>query len=204
MQEVGQLSVVDAAQGTWCLPNGLTPTGGACNAVTTINGNAVTVPVPAGQYLPSGPRGFVRDTTNRLLYNQTDFTGSFATGAIEHTLVAGFSFSHETFELETSSDFRNANGTNPYVAPAHLPFMDLFDPDSTYRGPINRTLTGKTDGEIDNAAVYLFDTLKFSEQWQLNAGVRYEQVDGSTTLYTVQQAAANGGLPPVLDRKSVV
>lgn len=195
VQQVGQLSVVDAAQGTWCLPNGLTPTGAACTAVTTIDGNAVAVAVPAGQYLPSGPRGYIRDTTNRLLYNQTDFTGSFATGAIEHVVVAGFSFSHETFELETSSALRNANGTNPYVAPAHLPFMDLFDPDSTYRGPINRTRTGKTDGEMDNAALYLFDTLKFSEQWQLNAGVRYERVDGGTTLYTVQQAAANGGLP---------
>lgn len=127
VQEVGQLSVVDATQGTWCMPNNLTPTGGACTAVTTINGNAITVVVPTGQYLPGGPRGFVRNTTNKLLYNQTDFTGLFATGAIEHTIVAGFSFSHETFELDTSSDLRNANGTNPYVAPAHLPFMDLFN-----------------------------------------------------------------------------
>lgn len=196
VQEVGQLSVVDATQGTWCMPNNLTPTGDACTAVTTISGNAIRVDVPPGQYLPSGPRGYGRDTTNKLLYNQTDFTGLFATGAIEHTIVAGFSFSHETFELDTSNDFRNASGTNPYIAPAHLPFMDLFNPDSTYTGPINRTLTGKTDGELDNAAAYVFDTLKFSEQWQLNAGVRYEQVDGSSTIYTVQQAAADGGLPP--------
>lgn len=196
VQQVEQLSVVDATQGTWCMPNGRTPTGGTCAVVTTINGNAITVNVPPGQYLPSGPRGFVRDTTNKLLYNQTDFTGLFETGAIEHTVVAGFSFSHETFELDTSSDFRNANGTNPYIAPAHLPFTDLFNPNSIYTGPINRTLTGKTDGDMDNAAAYLFDTLKFSEQWQLNAGVRYEQVDGNSTTYTVQQAATNGGLPP--------
>ena len=61
---------------------------------------------------------------------------------------------------------------------------------------INRTLTGKTDGEQDNAAVYVFDTLKFNEQWWFNAGVRYEKVDGSSTIYVVQQTAANGGLPP--------
>jgi catecholate siderophore receptor len=119
----------------------------------------------------------------------------FATGGIGHTVVSGFSFSHETFELNTSSDFRNADGTNPFVAPAHLPFMEIANPDSTYTGPINRTLTGKTDGELDGVAVYAFDTLKFNERWWLNAGVRYE-VDGSSTIYVVQQTAANGGLPP--------
>lgn len=117
IQKVGQLTVVDASQGTWCLPNNLQPTGAACVSGT----GAAAITVPVGQYLPSGPRGFVRDTTNKLLYNQTDFTGSFATGAIGHTVVAGLAFSHETFELDSSSDFRNPDGTNPFVAPAHLP-----------------------------------------------------------------------------------
>ena len=191
IQKVGQLTVVDASQGTWCLPDNLQPTGAACVSGT----GAAAITVPVGQYLPSGPRGFVRDTTNKLLYNQTDFTGSFATGAIGHTVVAGLAFSHETFELDSSSDFRNPDGTNPFIAPAHLPFTNLFAPDSFYTGPRNRTLTGKTDGETDNTAVYVFDTLKFSEQWQLNAGVRYERNEGSSTIYNVQQAATNGGLP---------
>ena len=199
VQEIGQVSVVDASQGTWCLPNNVTPTGGACVATTNIGTTAaprnVDVTVPVGQYLPSGPRGYVRDTTNKLLYNQTDFTTTFATGALEHTVVTGFSFSHETFELDTSSDFRNADGTNPFVAPAHLPFTDLFAPNSIYTGPINRTLTGKTDGEQDSTALYVFDTLKFNEQWAVNAGVRYDHVDGSSTAYTVTAAAPNGGLP---------
>ncbi|HEY4369224.1 MAG TPA: TonB-dependent siderophore receptor [Steroidobacteraceae bacterium] len=192
VQKVGQLTVVDASQGTWCMPNNLQPTGAAC--VSGTGATAITVPV--GQYLPSGPRGFVRDTTNKLLYNQTDFTGSFATGAIGHTVVAGLALSHETFELGSSSDFRNADGTNPFVAPNHLPFTDMFDPDSYYTGPINRTLTGKTDGEMDNTAVYVFDTLKFSEQWQLNAGVRYERNEGSSTVYNVQQAPTTTAAPP--------
>jgi catecholate siderophore receptor len=188
LQQIEQLSVVDASQGTWCLPSnqsptGQTPTGAACESV------------PVGQYMPSGPRGHVRDTTNRILYNQTDFTGTFATGAIEHTVVTGFSFAHETFTLDTSNDFRNADGTNPFVAPAHLPYMDLYNPDSRYNGSIHRTLTGKTDGELDNAALYVFDTLEFNEQWQFNAGVRYERNEGSSTTYIVQPAAANGGLP---------
>lgn len=189
IQEVDQLSIVDAAQGTWCLPNGTTPTTANCN-VTGIGA------IPNGSYLPSGPRGYGRDTTNRIIYNQTDFTSTFVTGYLEHTLVTGFSFSHETYTIATTSDFRNADGTNPFIAPAHYEYMDLFNPDSTYRGPINRTLTGKTDGELDNAAIYAFDTVRFNDRWSLNLGARFEQNDGSTTVYTVQQAPTTAGAPP--------
>ncbi len=184
-QTVDQLSVVDAVQGTWCLPNNLTPTGTSCTA------NGITTPV--GSYLPSGPRGYVRDTTNKTLYNQTDLTTTFSTGPVQHTLVTGFSFMHETFELDVSSLFRNPDGTNPYAAPAHLPFMDIYNPDSYYTGPINRTLTAKTDGELDNRALYAFDTLKFGEKWMLSLGARYERNEGSSTAYTVSSTGTNIG-----------
>lgn len=188
VQQVEQFSLVDASQGTWCLAGNATPTGSECISNTGIT-------VPEGQYLPSGPRGYGRDTTNRILYNQTDFTLSFDTGAIGHALVTGLSFSHETFTLDTTNDFRNADGTNPFAGSNHLPFMDISRPDATYTGPRNRTLVGKTDGELDNAAVYAFDTLKFSEQWQFNAGIRFERNDGSSVIYTVQSTASDGGLP---------
>lgn len=183
VQRVDQVSVVDATQGTWCLPNNLTPTGASC---TTGASTPAEISVPVGSYLPSGPRGYVRDTTNKTLYNQSDFTTSFATGAIQHTLVTGLSFSHETFALDTGTVFRNPDGSNPYSpAPLHLPFMDIYNPDSYYTGPINKFLTAKTDGELDNQALYAFDTLKFSEQWMLNLGARYERNDGSSSAYTV-------------------
>lgn len=184
IQDTDQFSLVDAPQGTFCLPSNVQPTGLACPEN-----------VPRGTYLPSGPRGLGRDTTNRLIYNQTDFTLSFGTGGIDHTVVTGFAFTHETYTLTTTNDYRNPDGTNPFGVTG-LPLMDLYNPDTLYRGPVNRTLTGKSDGELDNVAVYLFDTLKFSDQWQFNGGVRYEQNDGSTITYNVQAAAANGGLPP--------
>lgn len=189
IQRVDQLSIVDAVQGTWCLPNNLTPTGTACTSGT----GAAQIVVPIGSYLPSGPRGYVRDTTNKTLYNQTDFTTSFNTGVIGHTLVTGFSFMHETYNLDVSSLFRNPDGTNPFVAPEHLPFMDLYNPDSRYTGPINKTLTGRTDGELDNRALYAFDTLKFGDKWMLSLGARYERNEGSSTAYTVSTAGSNIG-----------
>ncbi|KRA14659.1 TonB-dependent siderophore receptor [Lysobacter sp. Root604] len=181
-QQVDQFSLVDAVQGTWCMPNGLTPLGVACPAG-----------VAPGRYLPSGPRGFGRDTRNTTLYTQTDLTTEFNTGSVQHTLVAGFSVMHESFDLDTTSDFRNANGTNPYIN--GLPTMDMFHPDNVYRGPINRTLTGRTEGELDNQAVYVFDTIKFSEQWLLSLGARYEHNEGKTNTATVVLAPTTVGAP---------
>ena len=172
--QVDQESIVDATQGTWCLAaTGLTPTGTSCGAT------------PVGRYQPSGPRGYVRDTTNKSFVNQTDATFSFDTGGIGHQMVAGVTFSHETFDLDTSSVFRNADGSTTGIV---LPTMDIGQPDHTWRGPYNKTLTGKTAGEQDNAALYVFDTLTFSEKWQANLGVRYEHNSGSSTAYIVSTA----------------
>ncbi|WP_306673834.1 TonB-dependent receptor, partial [Tahibacter caeni] len=189
VQEVKQLTIVDPPQGTYCLANNLTPVGGSCTTGT----GATQIVVPINTYMPSGPRGNVRDTTNRLLVNQTDLTSEFDTGSVGHTLVTGFSLLHESYTLDGSNEFRNADGSNPYAAPNHLPFTDPFHPDTWYTGPRNRTRTSKVDGELDNAAVYAFDTLKFSEQWQLNLGARYERNEGSSTTYTVSTAAGSIG-----------
>src|SRR4029078_11219313 len=131
--------------------------------------------VPPGFYMPSGnPRGNVRDTTNKILYNQTDLSSQFNTGAIAHTLVTGLSLSHEPYSLTGSSQYRNEDGTNPFAAPGHFPFTPIGDPDSFYTGPAHRTLTSKVNGDLDNAAIYSFDNLKFDEHWSVNLGARWE------------------------------
>ena len=88
-----------------------------------------------------------------------------------------------------------ASAPNPFLA--GLPQMNIARPDHIYRGPINRTLTGRTEGELDNRAIYVFDTLKFNEQWQLSLGARYERNEGKTSLANVVLAptAANQPLP---------
>jgi len=184
VSKVDQLSIVDAPQGVFCLPNNLTPLGTSCTV-----GGVVT---PPGFFRPgiTNPRGYLRDTGNTALVNQTDLNLKFNTGNIEHTMVVGASFAHETFELDNSRLFRNADGsaTGLLLVP-----MDLYNPDSFYTGPINSTLVAKTDGTQDNASIYVFDTLKFNEQWQLNAGLRYEHNAGSTTAYTVSTTLPNIG-----------
>jgi catecholate siderophore receptor len=189
-QQVDQLSVVDPPQGTFCLAStGLTPAGAACTATVTpfTGAQAISVTVAPGSYLPTGPRGNLRDTRNEALINQTDLISSFETGYIEHTMVTGLAISHETFTLQTGNLLRKADGSLLF-----LPQTPIGEPDSLYEGPQNFTLSSTTDGELDNQAIYAFDTLKLSEQWQLNAGLRYEHNDG-TSLVTNFAALAAGG-----------
>jgi catecholate siderophore receptor len=169
---VDQFLIVDPPQGTVCLFDGINPsTGAACDA--------------PGTYQPSGPRGNVRDTSNEFIGTQTDYTTHFDTGSVGHDFVAGFALTHETFEADGSSEFRNADGS-----PAVLPVMDLNDPDTFYTGPRNRLRTSKVDGELDNKAIYAFDTLRFSDQWLLTLGARYERNDGDSTTYTIKTYTA--------------
>ncbi len=184
--EVDQLSIVDPPQGTYCLETGLTPAGVACN----------TAALPSGYYQPSGPRGSSRDTTNTIIVNQTDFTKSFGTGSVEHTLVAGFSISHETYKLDSGNVLRNPGGATPNPV---LPVTPTANPDSFYTGPLNYIRSQTQNGELDNQAIYVFDTVKFNDHWEFNGGVRYENNDGNTTAVSFPTPAAGGqptaGLP---------
>ncbi|WP_106639543.1 TonB-dependent receptor [Allosphingosinicella vermicomposti] len=158
-QRVFQPTVTSAPQasgaGAWCLSNGTNQLGAPC----------ATGQQP-GFYYPSGPRGLVRDQTNDLLYNQTDLRFT----AANNTLVVGASFAQEDYTLVTAQLLRDANGA---VLPQ--PPIEIADPDTNWRGPVNRIVTGKSYGDSRNAAVYAFDTLELG-RFELNAGLRYESV----------------------------
>ena len=168
-QRVGQYSVTSSPQGTFCLAaTGRQP-------VTTTATGAVGAACPAGlapgSYLPSGPRGTVRDQENQLLYNQTDIrvlTG--AKGGIRNTLNVGVSGTIEDYAITGGTLLRNADGS--VVAP--LPVIDIADPDTTYAGPLNYRTTAQARAETRNLAVYAFDTLELGERFELNGGVRWE------------------------------
>lgn len=185
-----QWAVVNPPQGNWCTDAGFNPqTGGPCIYGTAPNQTTLD----PGQYQPSGPRGTARDTENQIAINQTDFLVDFNTGGIEHNLVTGFAISHETYDLLNGNALRNANGATPNPT---LPVMDLGNPDTYWDGPVNFIPTGKQAGELDNRAVYALDTLKFSEAWQLNLGVRYERNEGTHRSDTIATPANGGTVTP--------
>ncbi|EYC50483.1 TonB-dependent receptor [Hylemonella gracilis str. Niagara R] len=163
VQRVTQFTRVVPPQGTWCLSSGLTPTNTACGTPNT--------------FTPGGPAGNTRDTENNYIGNQTDLTTRFKTGDIDHTIVTGVALTRETYNLRSGNSLRNADGTTPT-----FPSMSISDPAAHYGGPINFLVTGKTESELSNAAVYVFENAQLTPQWSVNGGARFEHNSGSVDV----------------------
>lgn len=194
-QRVGQYSVTSAPQGTFCLASGTQPvqvagktTGAACT--TTVNGSNITI--RAGQWLPSGPRGLVRDQVNQLLANQTDIRLEHGEkGGLRNVANVGVSWMVEDYRIVTGSLLRNADRS----AIAPLPLLAISNPDTNYRGPINYVSTAHSKSSTRNVAVYAFDTLELGRHVEVNAGVRWEQQHAEFDQLPV--ASAPGVTQPV-------
>ena len=189
-QDVRQFIRVAPPQGTFCLSTGLTPVGQAC--------------ATPGYYVPGGPRGTTRDSRNQLGYTQTDLRAEFGTGGLRHTLVLGVSATWEKYFLASGNSLRNADGSNPNAA--GWPLINIANPNdvvagpagftygsNVYTGPVNFIPTQHQNGELENVAVYLFDTIAFSDQLELNGGVRYEHNSGWYRADTVASSGSNLG-----------
>ena len=161
----------------WCLADGTNAGGTACVA-------GMNTP---GTYYPSGPRGLVRDQLNDLLYNQTDLTvRSGEKGSLRNTLVIGASFAQEDYEIRTAQLLRNPGGALPNPV---QPPIDIANPDTTWRGPVNRIETGRSEGNSTSAAVYAFDTLELGDMFEINLGARFEKVEAVFRADTVTTPA---------------
>jgi len=204
-QQVKQFTIVGPPQGTYCLSTGVTVTGGSCVVdldTRTGPGQVFNITIPAGYYYITGPRGTYRDSKNELLFDQLDLNATFNTGGIEHTTAFGAAVSWEKYTLWNGSAYRNADGSNPYAfdplapsATAHFPYVNIANPNevvpgpalpgavygsNVYTGPINRTPSGHTVGEVTNYALYAFDAMKLGK-FELNAGIRWESNEARST-----------------------
>jgi catecholate siderophore receptor len=127
-----------------------------------------------------------KQQVNRILTNQTNITATIATGSFTHSLSAGVELSQEkagTVGLGTRSAWPAAN---------------LYDPSSDVGGLIYGPTGAGSQGKTNTMAAYLFDTLKFNEQWQVNAGVRLDHYTtdfNSLVVCGARNGPACGALP---------
>lgn len=178
---VEQDTTVSAPQGVFCLANGTKPTA-ILDAANTASGYIAcdkTKGEVAGQYTVSGPRGYRRDSTNKVFSTDTNVTWNFNTGSIKHALVTGVNITHEDYDLEVGGYLYNADGTASI-----RPNMDVYNPSHIYVGPVNYFKTADTVGKQDTKSVYVFDTISLHPLFDLNLGVRYDNVEGSTQTNT--------------------
>ncbi len=98
-----------------------------------------------------------KDVSNKILTNQTNLTSTFYTGSIGHDVTTGVEFTRET-------------QTNYGVNPVTLPAVNIYHPDSSIH-PGGLTRNGaNANGQTDTFAIYAFDTLQITRDFELNGG----------------------------------
>ncbi|WP_298808563.1 TonB-dependent receptor [uncultured Sphingomonas sp.] len=167
-QRVGQNSVTSAPQGLFCLAG--TNRQPVTAAINGTEGAACPSGLQPGFWSPSGPRGLLREQENQLLFNQTDLRLEHGKkGGVRNVANIGVAGTIEDYDLVQASLTRTAAG-----AAVTLPPLGIVSPDTTYTGPVNRTVTAISSAESRNLAVYAFDTLELGPLFELNGGVRWE------------------------------
>jgi catecholate siderophore receptor len=168
-----------ALQGRVCIEAGEYPIG-----VAVPEDNPPGLCTASGTYEYSGgPRAAGRDSINTTALNQIDLTWDFSVGDIENTLVLGNQISTERGDRE-NFNYVNTSGT--------IQVTDLYNPNSYWAGPVNKTLSGKSNSELDVVAFYGSNTIKFSPQWQANIGLRYDHYILDQETFAFENGLLNG------------
>ncbi len=122
---------------------------------------------------------------NEILANQTNLVTEFATGSVKHTLSSGVEFMTEKQSTPVRAGLGTVNNANLYNPNVNDAVTGL-----------NPQKTGAfTKGSTSTAALYAFDTLKLSEQWQVNAGLRLEHYNTETNSAVVSTKESHPALP---------
>lgn len=127
----------------------------------------------------------LKDQENEILTNQTNVTAELDLGGVKNTLLGG---------LELTSEKQNTwgNSGTGTLAAANLYHPNPNDPVTG----LNLVRNGVfTRGATSTVSAYVFDTIKLTPQWQLNAGVRVDRYATDYSAASLSTAAANPTLP---------
>jgi catecholate siderophore receptor len=133
--------------------------------------SAITAPRPPNRQLQRRTMG------NGNVANQTNVTLAIGRARVRHDVVAGVEFSRETTSNQNSAQSVNQ------------PTVSVLDPDPNDRplGPMPDNTGNPSETRLNQAGIYLFDTLHLGERWQASGGARWDNVDvdySQTTLTT--------------------
>ncbi len=106
-------------------------------------------------------------TTRANLFNQTDLTWRLTTGSIDHTLLAGIELGRQDTDNRRNNSAANAAG---FVTLENT--VTLTSPGALFTVPNQNNRT-----DVSIAAIYLQDQIAFTDQFQVIAGVRFDQFD---------------------------
>ena len=104
--------------------------------------------------------GYYDNTQRQNFFNQTDLTYNLKTGSISHRLLAGVEIG-----FQENENYRILATPNSTIA-ASSPFASLA---------FNSSRDRNTSTDISNQAIYIQDQIYLNEQYQIIAGLRYDQ-----------------------------
>ncbi|MFZ6732634.1 catecholate siderophore receptor Fiu [Undibacterium sp. Ji42W] len=127
----------------------------------------------------------LKDQENEILTNQTNLVADLDLGGLKHSLVGG---------VEITSEKQNTWGNDGLGT---LPAANFYNPNPrdpvTGLNPVRNAVF--TRGATNTASAYVFDTIKFSPEWQANAGVRIDHYTTDYSAVSLSTATANPTLP---------
>ena len=136
-----------------------------------------------------------KDAVNSMLTNQTNLQAHFSTGGLEHSLSTGLELISEEQESHSYLAASATSGAGNY------PAVNVYNPDPNVGG-YTRTRSGASaDGKTDTIGLYVNDTIKFNEAWQISAGLRLDHykteytsiaVDGTPTHFEAEDDLVTG------------
>ena len=109
-------------------------------------------------------------TSRENLFNQTDVSWSFQSAGVQHTLLFGAELGRQRTDNFRNTGFFN-NSSTSFTTPLSSPRISV---------PITfRQNTNDADNhvEVDVAAVYVQDQIRFSPRWLAVLGLRYDSFD---------------------------
>jgi catecholate siderophore receptor len=133
-----------------------------------------------------------RNSTSSGWVNQTDLSAKFNTAGIEHSLVTGLEFSYQDTHNRPYILTSTASGTTCNRALFNSgDCTNLYKPTpgDNWAGTITDS-AAFTDTDTKTAAAYVFDTLKFNDQWSLNLGLRYDNYQVESSGHTNASSTA--------------
>lgn len=113
-----------------------------------------------------------RDQVADLYANQTELNAKFRTGFLKHDMVAGVELSRERIDRDGYRVLENPplnSGGTAGIIP-NFPFTD------PHRNSASIAFKGNVyNATVDTVGTYLMDTIRLSDQWIVNGGIRVDQ-----------------------------
>ncbi|MGB5956856.1 TonB-dependent receptor [Pseudomonas sp.] len=135
-----------------------------------------------------------QDLNTRNLFNNLEAEGDFNTLGLEHKLLVGVEFGNQRRDPKLYTALPVDKGGQL------VPGLNLDNPDRSqqHNGPM--TVSSNNHTVVDSRGLYLQDQIRLNDQWQILAGVRFDQFEVDTTnkLRNLSEKQDSNGTSPRL------